>query len=207
MRFAILLLLFVIVAVPSFAQDAKQKSNKTRPDFSGLWKLDYGKSFSLTGMPSTKAKEAESVKEGTAKEGQASQSAAQNDFSYSTLLIQHRDAELKVIEKSEYNARFKEEATYFTDGRGESNSEPDGKIVESKSKWDGKQLVTTVFRSSENGKKSNTIIARITWELSKDGKTLTTTWKPVDPKGGPESMARLEYIVFRTKSVYRRAQD
>lgn len=197
MKFAITFLLVVILAVPSIAQNDKKippKANK--PDFSGKWELDFKKSEFMKGMSGDKIADTIARKEGTKKE----------NVSYSTLFIEHHDPELKVIEKSGFGDRATEEI-YYSDGRGESNTTTIKGSSSSTTKWDGKRLVTTVFRKSDAGKKSDTIIARLTLELSKDNNTLTIIRTPIDPRGGPQSMARFEYLISTSKMVYQRVQD
>jgi len=196
MKFGITILVLAMIAVPRYAEQEKQKADAAkRPDFSGRWILDVKKSAFGKGMPVEKIQEKIARKEGTDKE----------NVSYADLNIEHREPELIVMEGQSDPSNRRGEI-YFTDERGETNTISLVGLVNSKSKWDGKRLVTTVFRKTAPGKKSDTIVARTTWELSKDGNTLTKTVVPVDPAGGPQTRTSVVFASMTMKLVYRRAE-
>ena len=102
------LLIALLGALACPAQDAK-------PDFSGKWTLDAGKSdFGPMPAPSSQVH-----------------------------VIEHKDPKLKVTTttKSQQGDRTSE-ASYTTDGKENANPGFGGQEVKSTTKWDGKKLVT-----------------------------------------------------------------
>ncbi len=120
--------------------------SKGKPDLSGIWNLTSSKNI-----------------------------AVQDNYT-ETLEIIHNDPEVRFIsETSTGDSKF--ETVYFSDERGEKNPERTGtETRETKTKWDGKSLVTRQVREitgPNNVKVKITLTTRR--ELSKDGNSLTET--------------------------------
>lgn len=135
--------------------------SKDKPDLSGIWKLTSSKNI-----------------------------AVQDGYT-ETVEIIHTDPEVRFIsETSTTDSKF--ETVYFSDERGEKNSERTGtETRETKTKWDGKTLVTRQVREisgPNNIKVKITITTRR--ELSKDDNSLKeitriTTSSPPGVRGRP----------------------
>jgi hypothetical protein len=162
------LCLLAACAVAAAGGDRK----KAHPDFSGTWRIDRSKSDygEWSDKPLAKAD--------------------------STLVVEHRDPELKI--KSTLSLDGREEVrdfAYYTDGRGETNQATLGAgQVESKTKWDGDKVVSEghVKRRGQGGTYELTVTQR--WQVSSDGKTLTNTTSFSNEAGAQQ-----------LKLVYRRA--
>jgi hypothetical protein len=122
---------------------------QSKPDFSGMWKLDM--SASDFGGPKT-------------------------DLVYDglTLTIAHHDPELKITRRVfKKSHESSQELVYFADGRGESNPALDGRTtVKSKTKWDGNKLTSKGSSRVTIPGSIFTIESIDRWELSSDGTTL-----------------------------------
>jgi hypothetical protein len=153
------------------AGDDKKKV-KSHPDFSGTWRLDHSKSDfgAFEDKPLAKAD--------------------------STLVVEHRDAELKIKRTLSLNGQEEvKEFVYYTDERGETNQATLGVgEVKSKTKWDGDRVVSEakVVRKSQTGPYELNVTQR--WQVSSDGKTLTNTTNISNQMGAQQ-----------VKLVYRRA--
>ena len=168
---AILLTLCLLASAP--AADDKQKGGKSRPDFSGTWRVDKSKSDfgEFSDRPLSKAD--------------------------ATLVVEHRDPELKVRRMLSLNGQVEvKEFTYYADGRGETNQATIGVgEVKSKTKWDGDRVVSEarVTRRSQTGPYELDVVQK--WQVSSDGKTLTNTTTISNQMGAQQ-----------VKLVYRRGQ-
>ncbi len=136
MNKAFLLCVVALLAVASagFSQDAK-------PNFSGKWVLDTGKSdFGALPGPNSR-----------------------------TDVIDHQDPKLKVNStiKGPQGERVVERS-YTTDGKENTNTQGNTE-VKSKTRWEGKQLVTELKLEIQG----NPVEIKDVWELGEDGKVLT----------------------------------
>jgi hypothetical protein len=126
---------------------------KSRPDFSGTWRIDRSKSDfgEFTDRPLSKAD--------------------------ATLVVEHKDPELKVRRTLSLNGQEEvKEFTYYTDERGETNQATIGVgEVKSKTKWDGDRVVSEahITRRSQTGPYELDVVQK--WQVSSDGKMLTNT--------------------------------
>jgi hypothetical protein len=145
------------------------------------------------------------------------------------LKVTHAEPELKVTRVWERLGRETEDgATYYTDGRGETNlwgstrtfsmsSPDDEKELKTRTAWDGEKLVSKSEADASSKKKSRPNGLKVTdeWKLSKDGKELTLSRKIemlIDgersltlgslPNGAPYKM---NLDPLRIKTVFRRA--
>ncbi len=153
---AILLTLCLLAAFllgpAAAARDDKQKA---RPDLSGTWELDRSKSdFGLfRDRPLSRAD--------------------------STLVIAHRDPELKITRTLRLNGQEEtKEFTYYTDGRGETNPATNGAgEVKTKTKWEGDKVVarSKMTWPGRDGAAGAEMDVTQKWQVSSDGKTLTNT--------------------------------
>ena len=136
---------------------------QSRPDFSGTWKLDKSKGnyVKISGLK------------------------PEADF---ILVISHAEPQIRVTRKLLWNGREDlQEVNYYADGSGEFSrtfiTESESK---SKTKWNGKKLVTefTVTLKNERlGDFKYDVIQE--WKLSADGKTLTQTERAFNFSGPP----------------------
>ena len=155
------------------AGDDRKGEGKPRPDFSGTWRLDRSKSDfgAFEDKPLAKAD--------------------------STLVVEHRDAELKIRRTLSLDGQEEvKEFAYYTDERGETNQATLGVgEVRSKTKWDGDRVVSEarIRRKSLTGFYELNVTQR--WQVSSDGKTLTNTTNISNEMGAQQ-----------VKLVYRRGQ-
>jgi hypothetical protein len=137
----------------SWAQNERNKpTSQLRPNFSGTWVLDKSKS-------------------------QISEYDLLSDMDL-TLVISQKEPEIKIIRK--YFLKGYEgwqELLYFSDQRGETNpSIIEGETIKSKTKWEGRKLVTrSSIRSMFTPGVMITYDRVDEWKLSNDGQTLTET--------------------------------
>jgi hypothetical protein len=166
-----LVLIFALVASSTHAQ-AKQKSAKPKPDFTGNWLLDRAKSnVGPSVTPDQPVK------------------------------ISHHDPEFRITRMVESNGRVAgQEFVYYTDGRGETNRmvnslrrhsylypERDNKVaIRSKTTWAGNRLVTRLRNPTRSviGRQLLEFEIIDEWRLSADGKTLTQTSRVVSREDG-----------------------
>ncbi len=94
--------------------------------------------------------------------------------------IIYKEPELRIIRKVKKDGQYISigEQIYYTDGRGEINGE-----LASKTKWDGKKLVTKLSRKDDT---------KIVWEISEDGNKLTETHT---------AKTRIKVIMFGTERI------
>ena len=155
------LLLLLGVAALCVAQDGKAKSTEGRPDFSGNWVLDHGKS-SL---------------------GPLERNLANAEV---TLVIAHKEPEFKMTRKANSGGReLSQILNYYSDGRGETNPAILGSAdIKSKTKWEKTRLVSNGSSSIRlpNGETASLDFSEKR-ELSADGNTLTITDSISSPRG------------------------
>jgi hypothetical protein len=167
------LLLTLCLTAAASAVDDRKKGGKSRPDFSGTWQIDRSKSDfgAFSDRPLSKAD--------------------------STLVVEHRDPELKIRRTQSLNGQEEvKEFAYYTDERGETNQATIGVgEVKSKTKWDGDKVVSEaqVKRRGQGGSYELNVTQK--WQVSSDGKTLTNT-----------THISNETDAQQVKLVYRRAQ-
>ncbi|HWS88101.1 MAG TPA: hypothetical protein VN282_14120 [Pyrinomonadaceae bacterium] len=148
---ALLMALCLLAACAAAAAGDDRKG--PRPDFSGTWRIDRGKSDygEWADKPLAKAD--------------------------STLVVEHRDPELKIRRTLSLNGQEEvKDFAYYTDGRGETNQATLGVgEVRSKTRWDGDRVVSEaqLKRRGQGGTYELTVTQR--WQVSSDGKTLTNT--------------------------------
>ncbi|HEX8189322.1 MAG TPA: hypothetical protein VF586_13280 [Pyrinomonadaceae bacterium] len=176
---AILLSLCLLACGAAAAGGGKGREGRPHADFSGTWQIDRAKSdFGLF----------------------ADRPLAKAD---STLVVEHRDPELKIRRTLALNGRQEvKEFAYYTDGRGETNQSTLGAgEVRSKTRWDGDRVVSEarVTRRGLGGPYELEVTQR--WQVSAGGRTLTNTTvirgKAAGQDGADETGMKL---------VYRRAQ-
>jgi len=163
----------LICALGTSPAQQKQKTAKTKPDFTGTWLLAPSRSNVQPSRTPDRP-----------------------------LKITHRDPELKITRMIEHNGQVTgQDLVYYTDGRCETNpttmflstgtdinrQRPDKDVTRSKTNWSGNKLVTrSSLRSMIAGHVLEfTIIDE--WKLSQDGKILTQTSRTVfrqDMSGG-----------------------
>ena len=171
MKATLLALCLLAACAAAAAGDEKKGSH---PDFSGTWRIDRSKSDygEWSDKPLAKAD--------------------------STLVVEHRDPELKIKRTLSLNGREEvRDYAYYTDGRGETNQAMLGVgEVESKTKWDGDKVVSEaqVKRRGQSGPYTLNVTQK--WQVSSDGKTLTNTTSFSNEAGAQQ-----------LKLVYRRAGE
>jgi hypothetical protein len=146
-------LLTLCLSAVAAAGDEIQKEGKSRPDFSGTWRIDRSKSdFG----------------------GFSDRPLARAD---STLVVEHKDPELKIRRTLSLNGQEEvKEFAYYTDERGEANQATLGVgEVKSKTRWDGDKVVSEaqIKRRGQGGAYELKVTQK--WQVSSDGKTLTNT--------------------------------
>lgn len=156
---------------------------QARPDLSGTWVADKSKSR---------------------------QSRAQRDkplYDQLTLIIVHREPEVRVtrVIVSEGQER-RQQLVYYTDGRGERNPTIlEGGVVESKTAWDGRRLVTRWSNSERVGVEAVHFDTADRWEVSSDGRKLT---RAVSTRAKVSNPARMVFVPAgpaEFKTVFNRA--
>ena len=86
-----------------------------------------------------------------------------------SLIIEHRDPELKVTRREVTEAQDKTEtAVYYTDRRGELNDK-NGKPVKSVTKWQDDRIVFQLSSTSKTDIGTFEFSDSITWQISKNG--------------------------------------
>lgn len=164
MKFAVALLLAVVTVMPSYALNKKQcVARACTPDFSGTWELNPKESDFVNASGNSKRRVGHEEKTASGKE----------NIGYVTLYIEHRGAELRVFQKRRFAHNVTNELIFYSDARGENNTDTVNGSIDSRTEWDGTSLVTTFFRKSDAGEEPSMNVARTTWELSEDGNTLT----------------------------------
>ena len=168
------LCLLLACAAAAVARDDRKKEGKPHPDFSGTWELDRSKSdFGLfSDRPLSRAD--------------------------ATLVIAHRDPELKITRTLKLNDQQEvKEFSYYTDERGETNPATLGAgEVKSKTKWEGERVAarSKMTWPGRGGGAAYELDVTQKWQVSSDGKTLTNTTVITNQTGAQE-----------IKLVYRRA--
>ena len=149
-----LILLTTLLAGLVYAQDSK-------PDFSGTWDLDLKKSRVV--LLGTEERDLTKQKFNCTEK----------------ILIEHKEPEL-ILKK---NLLCEDKVTnslktietmskYFTDGRGEVNNISSSDQVESKTEWNGKKIIITIYRTnSANDRKR--VFSTKELKISKDNQNLT----------------------------------
>ena len=154
--------MFLVIASIVVAQDNKVLTEK-RPNLSGVW------------IP----KGEKEIKPDAGPDG------------LTNVIIEQRDPELKftlIHPNPDGKTTRKLEFTFYTDGRGETNSgtvyyflTANGSLpertVKSTTEWDGNALVTIHRMVTRQGPATINSDLTMRWELSGDGKTLTRTTK------------------------------
>ncbi len=142
---------FLLLAVVFLLAGLLCPAQEARPNFTGKWVLDTAKSdFGPVPGPSSR-----------------------ND------VIDHQDPKLKLTVTSKgQQGELVAELNYTTDGKENTNTIR-GREVKSKTRWEGKQLVTEAKMELQG----NTLEIKDTWELSGDGKVLTIGRELKSPQG------------------------
>jgi hypothetical protein len=159
-RFSILVLLMSLVLFSGAAIEAGNGA-QAKPNLSGNWVLDVGKS----------------------NFGRLGNSQFKN--ARMTLKISHREPEVKIVRNATMGGQSRNHnLNYFTDGRGESNPNIlSNESMRSKTRWEGAKLISRASSSvSFNGQSMN-LEAIEKRELSADGKLLTITNTISSPRG------------------------
>ena len=163
----------LICAVGTSPAQQKQKTAKTKPDFTGTWLLDPSRSN--VGPSRTPDR---------------------------PLKITHHDPELKITRMVEHNGQVTgQDLIYYSDGRGETNPttmflstntdvNPQGHdkdVTKSKTTWSGDKVVTRFTLRSVIGGHPLEFEMIDEWKLAKGGTSLTQTSRTVfrqDMAGG-----------------------
>lgn len=91
-----------------------------------------------------------------------------------TLIIVHREPEIRITEKSLKDGReLSNEVVHYTDGRSDSDTADGAHYAKVKIKWQGKTLVRENIHTTSGVKFE--IVTTEEWKLSKDHKSLTRT--------------------------------
>jgi hypothetical protein len=89
-----------------------------------------------------------------------------------SLTVEHRDPEIKVTRREVSETKDESEVfVYYTDGRGETNTES-GRAVKSVTKWKDQTLVFTISKKSKIGQDRFEFRETIKWQIGKDGQSL-----------------------------------
>jgi hypothetical protein len=197
MKKSVVAMLVMIFASLVVAQNAKTSpSQKSRPDLSGRWTLDFSEDSKGKSVKATKV---------------------------IVLVVKHQEPEIKFLENA--GEEKEQELNYYTDGRGEENpsgisirtgtqsdnSAQENEKLKSKTKWDGERLVAQAnLQRTVNGHTYRMDIVK-EWKLSKDGNILTITLRTtnLNPNAGMRSPSSGAGIMLparpsETKKVYRR---
>jgi len=150
----------------SFAVFGFGQKKNDKPDLSGTWQLIESKNF-------------------------ADKNKSDGEPKKLTLEISYNEPKLRIVRIWHKNdSEKRSEDIYFSDGRGETNSDYNNKTEATKSKWDGKEFVIerTVMITPE-GMKPGVKDIKIKWitklKLSDDGKNLTFIYNASAPPGIP----------------------
>ena len=128
----------------------------TKPDFSGVWKLDRDKS-DLSGSPGGGPR-----------------------MATPSMTIEHKDPQLIIKRQFEFQGEERtQESKYTTDGKPNTNEGFRGRTFKSKTYWDGDRLVTEATRETPQG----TVETKEIYSLSEDGKMLTIEMSRVGASG------------------------
>ncbi len=132
-----------LLAVMLLAASIAAPGQEAKPDFTGKWVLDVAKSeFGPLPAPESQVNE-----------------------------IDHKEPKIKVATTSRGSqGERKTERNLTTDGEENTNAGFGGSQAKSRSKWDGKRLVTESTTENPNFGK---IEIKEVWELAEDGKQLT----------------------------------
>jgi hypothetical protein len=196
-KFLVCLLMLACVSLCAAQEAKKNSASAPRPDLSGTWVFDAGKS-------------------------KFGNSSAKLMYDSLTLIIAHHEPKVEITRKLVLKGQERtEQLTYYSDGRGEKNTLPEHQIttqpkpsksarmnpevVESQTAWNGRKLVTRSFHKfSEHGEtlEAETIDK---WELSPDGNTLTqvTSFRPPRPSVFSRAIV-VAGDVSDIKKVYKR---
>lgn len=154
----------------SIAQ-AKNDSKTTRPDLSGVWRLDGSRS-----------KVDPNVGDIT------------KDY---VVTIVHKEPEIRMTTTyQKAGEKVIEESTYYTDGRPDNKPGTGGNGYESSTRWHGTKVVRRTVSKLLGNTRNFSGPEAITieeWELSADGKTLTLALT-----FGGVRMAKFRYVFNRT---------
>ncbi len=131
--------------------------------------------FSMTAFGQDKSKADALPKPDFSGKWLLEQSKSKNvDFDL-TLLVEHREPEMKVTKIYNFKgAKRTVEENYFTDGRAAADAEFGSDAISQKAVWRGGTLIRTKEVSKGSGKTVEQTTTE-NWELSKDGKMLTLT--------------------------------
>ncbi len=165
MKQKIVIILFLLTAFCAVSVSA-QKTEKEKSNLRGTW--EFEKLNSADGML-VADKNSENIKV------------------FHQVVIEQKEAEVKIGEKIRYefvNPKTKKSvvsegettATYFTDGRGETNT-IDKKTANSTTKWKGNVLSISFYDS-----KTKNVVGTVEWKISKDGNTLTSIKQEKNPR-------------------------
>jgi hypothetical protein len=158
-----------------------------KPNFSGTWLFDKEKSdlgaWGGEGQrPSERDKQSDSANRGGRMGGPGMPRVP------AKIVIEHKDPQLSIKRTMVFGGEERvQEVKYTTDGETNSNEGFRGRVVESKTHWEGDRLVTQSNIETPRGPVETTE----TRSLSSDGGTMTVE---VTAKGGPmEGTRKLVY--------------
>jgi len=142
------ILLSSVGAVP-FGLSQQSKAGKSRPNINGVWVLDKSRS-------------------------EVTEYGFNLDLDM-RLTIEQQEPQIRITRSYfQDGAENRQQLTYFSDGRGETN--PTilvGEVIKSETKWNGDKLVSKNTGQSEIAPRIAIIYERADeWRLSKDGNTL-----------------------------------
>ena len=189
-RMAMFFILLSSAGSVSFVASQGSKAGKSRANINGVWVLDKSKS-----------------------------DATEYGFNFDLdirLTIEQREPEIRITRSYfQDGAENRQQLTYFTDGRGETN--PTilvGEVIKSETKWNGDKLVSKNTGQAEIAPRIAVIYERADeWRLSKDGNTLvqiTRIYNARSSRGEPYLTTDHQNVppLFsrsETKRVFRRS--
>ena len=152
------LIFFWMLASAAFcsAQTGKQPESQLRTDLTGTWEVLKSKSDKVNNPL--------------------------GDAEIKAVIVQS-GSEIRITRSYSANGKeLSQQIVYFADGRGEKYQSPlTGNLINSKTKWEGKELVTRYSaRRAYPGRVIDVDMIEI-WKLSQDGNTLTLTIRTVLP--------------------------
>jgi hypothetical protein len=170
-----LFLLTVFCVAPSvFAQKTGEKKKKEKPNFSGTWVYDEAKSNKASKEIFKSQKKISNSKRKQINKFIIEHSTDMIKIT-ETVLVEIFDESGKAIEKIEKTFPSK---IYYTDKRGEQNTDEKDQPVESITQWKDKKILVTVLDKKKEQ------VSTISFSLSKDGQELKAIYLTFKSDGG-----------------------
>lgn len=217
MKKQILIVLFALALVGVAPTVFAQNAEKEKPNFSGTWIIDARESTAKTLMTGPIYKKSESIAQAGTYSSEMTGIPVLRDTngkfisSVLKLVIDHKDAEIKIIEKLENTdgtvSKTLRQLTFFADERGETNSYG-VQSFKSVTKWKGKKILVTAFASDASNNTEKQIFV-IEFSLSRNGKKLTRLVDDPDLRGSLAAnlpVEKLNKIITSSRFVFNRSK-